>query len=99
MNAHLRNCAFCTSELLERIHLKRAVEIAGKRFSPTFAFRQRIQKALLGRRRHVWLPRGLPRLAAATALLVVLVAGLFKWSLYQQERISAELADLHETML
>jgi len=96
---HLRSCASCTSDLLSRVQLKRAIKTAGKRFSPSLDLRQRVQKKLPARNNPVWFWNWMPKLAA-TAAFVVIAFLLFRgWSSFQQGQTFAELADLHVATL
>ena len=69
MNVHLSHCRSCTSDWLARIQLKRAIQIAGKRFSASSDLRERIQKRLYKKRR-IGLRTWMPRLAVAAAVLI-----------------------------
>ena len=42
--AHLRTCAACSGEVLERMQLRRAVQMAGSRYTPSAELRNRIEK-------------------------------------------------------
>jgi anti-sigma factor RsiW len=95
MGNHLHACPSCTSDLLGRVQLKRAIKTAGTRYSPSSALRQRIQSKLSAKEKPGWRWSWMPALAA-TAALAVLTFVLFRgWSSYQQGRTFAELADLH----
>ena len=45
LREHLRSCAACSSDSLDRLQAKRAIKSAGQRFLPDAAFRARIQKS------------------------------------------------------
>ena len=95
MDSHLRTCPSCTSDLLNRVQLKREIRAAGTRYSPSSALRQRIQKELSATEKPGWHWNWMSNLAA-TAALVALAVLLFRgWSSYQQGQTFAELADLH----
>src|ERR1700722_742327 len=34
LDAHLRSCHFCSADALARVQMKRAIQVAGKRFTP-----------------------------------------------------------------
>ena len=99
MGAHLPACAACTSDLLSRVQMKRAVRTAGMRFSPSLALRQRIEKDLAKKSKFAWTAAWVPKLAATAAFIVVAALLLRGWSSYRQEQIFAELADLHVATL
>lgn len=98
---HLRECAACSSEALERVQMKRAVAVAGKRFQPSAELRQKVQRSLgPGARREgswVWKIVALP----ATLVLVLSVAvGLYvSHEKTQRQRVYSELTDLHVATL
>jgi anti-sigma factor RsiW len=98
-DAHVRNCHSCSAEILSRVQLKRAIHLAGKRFTPSNEFRKRVQKNMgpkpLRSFRLGWM------LAAAAA--VVLVAGTLT-STYlgnrsSRDHVFSEIADLHVATL
>jgi len=45
-DAHVRECPSCAADALSRVQLKRALQIAGKRFTPSPEFRARMQPSL-----------------------------------------------------
>jgi anti-sigma factor RsiW len=98
-DAHVRNCPSCSADALSRVQLKRAIQVAGKRFTPSADFRKRLQQSIAPKPRrgfHLgWM------LAAAAA--VVLVAGTLT-SNYLGKRSGSdqafsEIADLHVATL
>jgi len=95
MGHHLPACASCASDLLARMQLKRAVKIAGKRYSPSLEMRQRIQKGLPAKNNPARIWNWLPKLAVAAAFAVVVFLLLYRSSTLQQGQAVAELADLH----
>ena len=99
LDAHLRSCASCAADVLNRVQLKRSVQTAGKRYAPSTEFRQRMQRSMLGRSR-VAFPW---RWAIAGVVAVILVAGALFVSREQQrlqrEHVYSELADLHVSTL
>ena len=98
---HLRQCAGCSADALERVQMKRAVAVAGKRYQPSAQLREKIQQSLVKRGRHegswVWQIVALP----ATLVLVLSLAV----SLYVdhektlRQRVYSELTDLHVATL
>jgi anti-sigma factor RsiW len=98
-DSHIRNCSSCSADALSRVQLKRAIQVAGKRFNPRAEFRKRMQRNMA--------PKARPRfhlgwmLAAAAAL--VLVAGTLT-STYLgnrsgRDQVFSEIADLHVATL
>jgi anti-sigma factor RsiW len=99
--AHLRTCLACTSEVLERVQLKRAVQEAGRRYAPSAEFRHRIARAVEGKAKRGFARRWQFILIPA---LAVLVAAFFLNSYIDRERaakqgVYSELADLHVATL
>jgi anti-sigma factor RsiW len=100
VDAHLRNCPSCAADVLGQVHLKRAVQAAGRRYSPAAELRARVQRQIASRPRtspwRVWL-------TAATAVALVLVASLAAMRFGQQrlerEQAFSEVADLHVATL
>ena len=39
-DAHVRNCPSCAADALTRVQMKRAIQVAGKRFTPSAEFRK-----------------------------------------------------------
>jgi anti-sigma factor RsiW len=105
-DAHVRNCPSCAADALGRVQMKRAIQVAGKRFTPNAEFRQRMQQRMAARPKRSlnfgWM------LAAAAA--VVLAAGALTTSymgvrsgreleanqeLANRDHVLSEIADLH----
>ncbi len=98
-NNHVRNCPSCSANALARVQMKRAIQVAGKRFTPSAEFRKRIQQTVAPKRRRSfrlgWV------LAAATAV-AVLVAGTLTSSFLGRsgrDQVFSEVADLHVATL
>src|SRR5689334_5082926 len=73
-DAHVRICPSCAANALTRVQMKRTVQAAGKRFTPSAEFRRRVQQSVAAKPR-----RGVARFSwmMATAMIaVLLVAGL-----------------------
>ena len=100
LDAHLRSCPSCAADALSRIQMKRAVRSAGKRYSPSPEFRQRIRKSIAAKPRvspiRMWM-------GATAAIALLLIAGLVTFTLRQQQlqrrQTFSELADLHVATL
>ena len=50
-DAHVRNCPSCSGDVLSGVQLKRAIQVAGKRFTPSAEFRKRIQQSIASKPR------------------------------------------------
>ena len=98
-DAHVRGCTSCSADALARVQMKRTVQVAGKRFTPSAEFRRRMQQSIVPK------PRRSFRLGwiLATAAAAILVAGALT-STYMGNRSSrdhfySEIADLHVATL
>ena len=49
LSAHVRECPDCAGAMLERVQLKRSVQMAGRRYAPSTELRSKITKQILGR--------------------------------------------------
>jgi anti-sigma factor RsiW len=100
VDLHVRSCPACAADILGRVQLKRAVHLAGKRYTPSPEFRTRVQKRIAARPRfspaRVWL-------AATSVIAVLLVAGMLANYVGQQrlarQHAFSEIADLHVSTL
>jgi anti-sigma factor RsiW len=101
LGAHLRGCAECAADSLERVQMKRAVQIAGKRYEPTADFRNKITKSIETKSRGGISAKWRFALIPAFGLLI---AAFFLTSYLgreraDQQRVYSELADLHVATL
>jgi len=98
---HLRNCASCAADTLERVRFKRTVAIAGKRYEASAQFREKIQKAVSAapNRQGVWFWRIIAVPAALVLLLSLAVNFYVDREKAQRQRVYSELADLHVSTL
>jgi anti-sigma factor RsiW len=100
LHEHLRGCAACASDSLDRMQTKRAIQSAGQRFRPDTAFRARMQKSLRASRpawrRWQWLPA-----LATSAAVALLIFGtlLVSRDRSREQHLIGELADLHVATL
>ena len=95
VEAHLRACPTCGADALSRLQLKRMTKAAGRRFSPSQEFRQRIELKIGRAKRPLWMWRWTPVLAAAAALVLMLIPASFWLQHSRSEQALEELADLH----
>jgi len=99
-DAHVRSCPSCTADALSRVQMKRAIQVASKRFTPSAEFRRRVQQRI------AFKPRRGFRLGwisvAATAIVVLAVGVLtshYLGTLSARDHVFSEIADLHVTTL
>ncbi len=94
---HLRSCASCAADALDRVQMKRSLQIAGKRYVPSADFRNRLAKAVTAKPRR---DRGSPwKILALPALSLLLLSVAVNWYVGREnarrQRFYSELADLH----
>jgi anti-sigma factor RsiW len=96
---HVHNCSTCAPHALARVQMKRSVQAAGKRFTPTSDFRLRVQRSIV---RKPYRSFGV-RWMFAAALPLLALASLFATYLGVQrsrrDQVYGEIADLHVAAL
>jgi anti-sigma factor RsiW len=100
VEAHVHECRDCAGVLLENLQWKRQLRAAGKRHSPSVAFRERIHAQVQGKRSKSWGWNW----ALVSAALAAMVLGAFLFGIHRQNRLTAkqtfgEVADLHVATL
>ena len=100
LDAHVRSCPSCAADVLNRVQLKRAVHSAGKRYSPSPDFRERIRKSIKAKPERAPMRLWLGASAAVALLLMVTFVAISarQQQLLRQHTLS-ELADLHVATL
>lgn len=95
MDRHVRSCSECAAALVNQLQLKRAVQMAGKRYNATPEFRQRIQNMVGTRpvRRWTWAP------IATFALVILAFFLVLRIQRNSESRAFSEIADLHVAAL
>jgi anti-sigma factor RsiW len=96
VDAHLRECRTCAADVLKHLQMKRAVRVAGQRFTPSFEFKRKMQQRIAPRRRllALW--------SWAVPVLAILLVGLglsLSRERFQTQHAASELADLHVATL
>jgi anti-sigma factor RsiW len=99
LDAHVKNCSTCSSDALSRVQMKRAIQVAGKRFTPSAEFRKRIQQSVAPvRQRNFRL--GWMLASAAVAILVIGMLSLPDLGNRPgKDDVFSEIADLHVATL
>ncbi len=101
LGAHLRVCAGCAADVLERVQIKRSVQMAGRRYESSSELRNKITKMAATRSAGARFRRW--QLVLIPALVVLLAAFLLDAYMGREraarQRVYSELADLHVATL
>ena len=98
---HLRTCASCATDALNRVQMKRSVQMAGNRYAASAELRNRIAKTIAPkpRRDSGWLWK----ILAVPALSLLLLSVAVNWYVgrknVRRQGVYSELADLHVNAL
>jgi len=99
-DAHLRTCSSCSADALSRVQIRRAIQVAGKRFTPSAEFRRRVQQSIALK---PWHGFRLGWIFAAATAVVVLVAGVltshYLGTRSAKDHVFGEIEDLHVATL
>jgi anti-sigma factor RsiW len=93
MAAHLRDCSTCAADALRRVQLRRTTKLAGKRYTPSIAFRRRVEQKVAPPRRRIWMRAWVP--VSATLAAILAIALTFLIAQPRSQPLLTELADLH----
>jgi anti-sigma factor RsiW len=98
-DAHVRSCHSCSANALTRVQMKRTIQGAGRRFTPSAEFRRRVQHSIAPKPQRSFLTGW----AFAAAAAVVLVVGTLTLTYVNarpgRDQVYSEIADLHVAML
>jgi len=97
-DAHVRNCPSCSADALSRVQLKRTIQVAGKRFTPSAEFRKRMQQNMAPKRRRDF-HMGWMLAAAALVLVVGTLTSTYLANRSGTDQVFSEIADLHVATL
>ncbi|MFZ0275940.1 MAG: zf-HC2 domain-containing protein [Candidatus Sulfotelmatobacter sp.] len=98
-DAHMRGCASCSADALARVQLKRAIQAAGTRYTPSSEFRKRMQRKIAAKPRRSF---GLGWTLAAAAAVILVAATLtsaYLGTRSGRNQVFSEIADLHVATL
>jgi anti-sigma factor RsiW len=98
-DAHVRSCPSCSGDALTRVQMKRSIQAAGRRYTPSAEFRKRMQQKIASRpRRRFGL--GWTFAAAAAAIIVVgTLTSVYLGTRSGKDQVFSEIADLHVATL
>src|SRR5271168_4063829 len=94
-DAHVRGCHSCSADALVLVQMKRAIHVAGKRYTPSAEFRKRMQQKIAAKPRRSF---GLAWTLAAAAAVILVVGTLTSAYLGARSggyQVFSEIADLH----
>jgi anti-sigma factor RsiW len=98
-DAHVRSCPSCSTDVLTRVQMKRAIQAAGKRYTPSAEFRKRMQQKIVARPQRRF---GLGWTFASAAAAIILVGTLtsaYLGARSGRDQVFSEIADLHVATL
>src|ERR1700722_3640782 len=98
-DAHVHSCSSCAADSLARLQMKRGVQAAGRRFTPTSNFRQRVERSIATKPRSSVGVRWM--FAAALPIFVVasVLAAYLGVQRFRRDQVYGEIADLHVVAL
>ena len=103
-DAHVRTCPSCSADALTRVQMKRAIQVAGKRFTPSGEFRKRMQQSIAPKRQRSFRMGWMLAAAAAVILVVGSLTSAYLGirsarDLAYRDHVYSEIADLHVATL
>ena len=98
-DSHVRNCPSCCADALARVQLKRAIQVAGKRFTPSAEFRKRMRQNMAPKPRRSFRLGWTLAAAAAIVLVVGTLTSTYMSSRFGRDQVFSEIADLHVATL
>ena len=94
-DAHVRSCRSCSADALTRIQMKRAIQTAGKRYTPSAEFRKRIQQKIAAKPQRSFRLGWALAAAAAVILVVGTLTTAYLGTRSGRDQVFSEIADLH----
>jgi anti-sigma factor RsiW len=98
-DAHVRACHSCSADALTRVQMKRTIQGAGRRFTPSAEFRRRVQQSIAPRRQRSFLPAWVFAATAAVVLAVGALTLTYVQTRSGRDQVYSEIADLHVATL
>jgi anti-sigma factor RsiW len=101
-DAHVRSCASCAAEALERLQIKRCIQTAGRRFVPSAQFRRRIERIIEKKSSRSVMGVGWMVATAMISILAVcglIIARVERIHTHHGHQVYGELVDLHVATL
>jgi anti-sigma factor RsiW len=98
-DAHVRTCPSCSADAFTRVQMKRAIQVAGKRYAPSAEFRKRMQQKIASKPQRSF-RLGWSFAAAAVAIIVVgTLTSAYLGTRSGRDQVFSEIADLHVATL
>ena len=97
-DAHVRGCPSCSADALTRVQMKRAIQAAGKRYTPSAEFRKRMQQKIAAKPQRS-LALGWMFAAAAVVLVAGTLTSVYLGTRSGRDQVFSEIADLHVATL
>jgi anti-sigma factor RsiW len=98
-DAHVRGCSSCSADALTRVQMKRAIQVAGKRYTPSAECRNRTQQKIASRPQRSFRLGLILATAAAVVLVVGTLTSAYLGTRSDRDRAFSEIADLHVAAL
>jgi len=103
-DAHVRSCPSCSADALTHVQMKRAIQVAGKRFTPSTDFRRRIERSIAPRPQRSFRLGWMVAAAAAVILVVGATTSTYMGTRSGRDQalrdhVYSEIADLHVATL
>jgi len=98
-DGHVRSCQSCSADALTRVQMKRTIQVAGRRFTPSAEFRRRVQQGIASKPRRSLGVGWMFALAAAAILAVGAVTSTYVGTRSDRGQVFSEIADLHVATL
>src|SRR5712692_3101393 len=98
-DAHVRSCPSCSADALARVQTKRAIQVAGKRFTPSAEFRKRVQQTIASKTRRSLRLGWMFAAAMAVILAVGSLTSTYVGTRPGTDQVFSEIADLHVATL
>jgi anti-sigma factor RsiW len=98
-DAHVRTCPSCSADALTRVQMKRSIQAAGRRFTPSAEFRNRMQRKIAPKPQRSFGLRWMLAAAAAVILVGGSLTSAYLVSRPGRDQVFSEIADLHVATL
>jgi anti-sigma factor RsiW len=94
-DAHVRGCPSCAADALTRVQMKRAVQVAAKRFTPNPDFRRRVKQSIAPKTQRSFRPGWIFAAATIAILVGAALTSNYLGTRSRRDHVFSEIADLH----